>query len=157
MPKMPRAAARSDTDPIAMLKQDHDRVNRLFKRFEKINEADPETEMIVREICAELQVHAAIEEEIFYPAAREVLQETSILNEAEVEHWSIKNLVDQLEAMDAGDTLFVARAKVLAEYVRHHVEEEEGKMFPRLKKSKLLDASALADEMRARRSELQQS
>jgi iron-sulfur cluster repair protein YtfE (RIC family) len=156
--RAPRPAARDAADPMRILKDDHERVDSLFKRFEKLrSETDnPEKEMIVRQACAELKIHATLEEEIFYPAAREILVEeyADIMDEAEVEHASIKDLVEQLESIGDDGPLFDAKFIVLAEYVRHHVKEEEGEMFPKLKKAKLLDAEALAEEMKTRREEL---
>ena len=106
-------------DAIQLLKSDHAEVKALFARFEKLGDkgtAD-EKEDIVREACAKLTVHATVEEEIFYPAVREVPDADSLLNEAEVEHGTAKDLIATLDAMDASDEMFDANFTVLAEYI----------------------------------------
>jgi len=100
-----------------------------------------------------LTVHATIEEEIFYPAARDAIDDESLLNEAEVEHQSAKDLIAQIQASDPSDPLYDAQVKVLGEYVNHHVEEEEGELFPRVKEADL-DLDELGAEMSARQEEL---
>jgi len=141
---------------IKLLKADHDEVEELFAQYEKQKKrnsaARPE---LIEKICTALTVHAQIEEEIFYPAARDVLEQDGedLLDEAEVEHSSIKSLVEQIEAMGAGDELCDAKVKVLSEYVKHHVKEEEGELFPKVKKTDL-DLEALGMEMAERKSEL---
>jgi hemerythrin-like domain-containing protein len=100
-----------------------------------------------------LTVHAAIEEEIFYPAAREVDDVNALLNEAEVEHGTAKDLIATLDSMDASDEMFSATFTVLSEYIKHHVKEEENELFPKIKKSDL-DLDALGMELAARADEL---
>ena len=102
-----------------------------------------------------LTVHATVEEEIFYPAAREALgEEEDLIDEADVEHATAKDLIAQIEGSSpAEDALFDAKVKVLGEYIAHHVKEEEGEMFPKAKKGKL-DAAALGLEIAARKDEL---
>jgi hemerythrin superfamily protein len=138
----------SATDAIAILTDDHKRVKKLFKDFEKLKENGDaaDKEALVEEICAELTVHAEIEEEVFYPAAREAIEDDDMMNEAEVEHASAKDLVEQLMAMDSGDEMYDAKVTVLGEYVDHHVEEEEKEMFPKVKKAKL-DLEAIGEEL----------
>lgn len=106
-------------------------------------------------ICAELTRHATIEEEIFYPAARQAPEEEDLLDEAEVEHATAKELIAQLEAMQAGDEVYDAKVTVLGEYIDHHVKEEQNEMFPRVKKAKL-DLQALGEKMLERKQELQE-
>ena len=158
-----RAAPRSTAEPndgrdaIELLTEDHRAVDELFEDYESRKEegADDEKELLVAQICSALEIHATIEEEIFYPAAREALDddETDMLDEAEVEHEHIKMLVDELKTMTAGETLYDAKVKVLAEYVKHHVEEEEGEIFPAIRDADL-DLEALGAEMRDRKAEL---
>jgi hemerythrin superfamily protein len=107
----------------------------------------------VRQVLDELTVHAAVEEELLYPAARGALAEASLIDEAEVEHESLHALIEQLRAMTPEDDKYVARFTVLCEYVLHHVKEEEGEMFPLLEKARL-DWESMAAEMDARRREL---
>lgn len=144
-------------DAIALLTADHKAVKALFKTFEKMckdEASDLEKSFVVRQICDELTVHAQVEEEIFYPAARAADDEMAdLLDEAEVEHATAKNLIAQLEEMKAGDDLYDARVTVLGEYVDHHVHEEEGEMFRKARKADL-DLVALGAEMAARKDEL---
>lgn len=141
----------SKTDAIAILTDDHKKVKKLFKDFEKMKEKidAADKEAMVEEICDELTLHAEVEEEVFYPAAREAIDEEDLLNEAEVEHASAKDLIAQLESMDSSDPMYDAKVKVLGEYVDHHVEEEEQEMFPKVRKAKELDLEALGEEIAA--------
>ena len=150
-----RKAAASQPDALEFLKSQHREVEDLFKQFEKLGEegSSEEKEPIVRMACEKLTVHASIEEEIFYPAAREVEDAESLLNEAEVEHNTAKDLIATLDSMDASDPMFSATFTVLSEYIKHHVKEEEGELFPKVKKSDL-DVDALGQELAARADEL---
>lgn len=150
-----KTASRDSNDAISLLTQDHRNVERLFKQFEGLDDDDENKAELVQTICAELTAHSAVEEEIFYPAAREALGEEGedILDEAEVEHAGAKELIAQLEEAQPGDDLYDAKVTVLAEYIRHHVKEEEGELFPKLKDSDL-DLDALGEELRARKEEL---
>jgi hemerythrin superfamily protein len=140
---------------IDLLKEDHDKVKKAFKEFEKLDRSDTETcRQVVRTVCEDLRVHTSLEEEIFYPAVREAIDDEDIMNEAAVEHETAKMLIDQLENMDADDPNYYATFTVLGEYVMHHVKEEEGEMFPQAKKAKDLDLEALGERMRARKEEL---
>ncbi len=132
--KKPAATARAaKTDATVLLQRDHADVKKLFKQYEKLadNEADgEERQALAMQICTMLTVHATIEEEIFYPAAREAEVEDDLLDEAEVEHASAKDLIAQIQSMSPDDELYDAKVTVLGEYVDHHVQEEEGEMFP---------------------------
>jgi hemerythrin superfamily protein len=118
---------------VSLLKSDHREVDALFSQFEKATGA-ARKQTIVRKICDALTVHATIEEDVFYPQARDALKRAGedLLDEAEVEHEGIKWRIDLLQKMRPEDDLYDAEVKVLAEYVRHHVKEEERKLFPRL-------------------------
>lgn len=148
-----KPAPQEDADAIALLTQDHRNVDKLFKRFEDLDDADEKREL-VETICNELTVHATVEEEIFYPAARQALEAhgDDLLDEAEVEHASAKELIAQLRDASPGDDLYDAKVTVLGEYIRHHVKEE-GALFPKVKKS-VLDLESLGGEMRTRKEEL---
>ena len=150
-----RKAAASQPDALEFLKSQHREVEDLFKQFEKLGDEGPseEKEPIVRMACEKLTVHASIEEEIFYPAAREVEDAESLLNEAEVEHNTAKDLIATLDSMDASDPMFSATFTVLSEYIKHHVKEEEGELFTKVKKSDL-DLDALGQELAAQADEL---
>ncbi|GAA5786627.1 hypothetical protein GCM10007860_27920 [Chitiniphilus shinanonensis] len=149
-----RSRASTQRDAIKSLKDDHAKVKKLFKAFESA-QGKAEKARIAAETCLELKIHTQIEEEIFYPAARQALrQEGVMLDEAEIEHASAKELIAQLEAGDAGSTRYEALYTVLSEYVLHHVKEEEKEMFPQLAKVKSLDLKALGQRLDARREEL---
>lgn len=139
-------------DAIAMLRADHEKVIEMFDRYDDLRTANQKTKL-VREICMELTVHAQLEEEIFYPAVREFVEDDLLMDEAEVEHQSAKDLIAQLEDGSPGDELFDARVKVLGEYIKHHVKEEQSEMFAQAKQSDV-DLKALAEEMRTRKEEL---
>ena len=152
----PKAAAGTNVDAIELLLADHRNVEKLFKEYEKLVEDEGsynEKESLAATICAELTVHAQIEEEIFYPAARDILDEEELVDEAVVEHASAKDLIAQLADMSPDDDLYDAKIKVLSELIEHHVEEEEDEIFPELKKAKL-DTKALGPQMAERKQEL---
>jgi hemerythrin superfamily protein len=142
-------------DAIAMLIADHKKVKALFSQFKKLrdNGASNEKSAIVEQICTELKIHATIEEEIFYPAVRAAIDDSDLMDEALVEHAGAKELIAQLEDVNPTEELYDAKVTVLGEQIDHHVEEEEGDMFPKAKKSKL-DTSALGEKMLARKMEL---
>lgn len=164
---MPTASTRSttatsrgtkrDPDAVKLLKADHKEVKGLFDEYDKLvkAEADSATKQeLATQICAMLTVHATIEEEIFYPAARQALEENGdLLDEAEVEHACAKDLIAQLEAASPDEPLYDAKVKVLSEYVQHHVDEEEGELFPKVKKTDL-DLDELGEELSARKQAL---
>jgi hypothetical protein len=131
---------------IAMLKEDHDTVKDLFKRFEETN--GPATKAkIVSEALMALKVHSAIEEELFYPAVRRNIEdEEGVMDEADEEHHVAKLLIAELENMTGDEEHWDAKFKVLAESVRHHIKEEEGKMFKEAKKTEI-DFKALGSQM----------
>jgi hemerythrin superfamily protein len=142
----------SKHDAIEMLAADHKEVQKLFKKFEKAKD-DGEKKELVTAACTELTVHSQIEEEIFYPAAREAIEAENIMDEAEVEHTVAKQLVEELKGMEPGDPLYDAKFTVLGEYIKHHIEEEEKQMFPKAKKAKL-DLESLGNEMATRKQAL---
>src|SRR3569833_2236398 len=148
-------AKQSSMDAIELLTADHKEVQKLFKQFEQMKEDDDDEgkQELVSRICAELTIHAQIEEEIFYPAAREGMKEQDILDEAEVEHASAKELISQLEALEPDEELYDAKVTVLGEYINHHVKEEQNEMVPQGKKAKV-DLQALGEELMARKQEL---
>ena len=155
--KKPAATARAGkTDATVLLQRDHADVKKLFRQYEKLadNEADgQERQALAMQICQMLTVHATIEEEIFYPAAREAEVEEDLLDEAEVEHASAKDLIAQIQSMSPDDELYDAKVAVLGEYVEHHVQEEEGQMFPKCRRAKM-DLAGLAEQLAERKSEL---
>jgi hemerythrin-like domain-containing protein len=145
-------------DAIDLLIEDHEKVDKLFKEFEDADRDDDETRSrIVEQACMELKVHSMLEQEVFYPAIRAEVEDDEdedLLNEAEVEHSTVDELVAKVEGLEAGDPLWAAHFTVLSEYVKHHVEEEEKEMFPRVRKMKELDLEELGNEMKERKESL---
>lgn len=139
-------------DATRLLTQDHREVASLFDQFKMLEDAD-EKQALALKICLLLKVHAQIEEELLYPAARGMLDDEDLVDEAEVEHGSAKSLIAQIEKMAPEDELYDAKVSVLGEYVRHHVREEESELFPALRESGL-DMMELGGELAARRVEL---
>ena len=151
---MPKAKSKA-ANAIDLLEADHDKVKKAFKEFEKMDRSDSEAcHELVTTVCEDLRVHTMLEEEIFYPAVREAIDDEDIMNEASVEHETAKMLIEQLENMEPDDPNYFATFTVLGEYVMHHVKEEEGDMFPQAKKAKELDLDELGERMRARKDEL---
>jgi len=136
---------------VSLLKEDHKKVKKLFDQFEAA-EGVPAKRKIVRQALTELKVHAAIEEEIFYPAVRKAIGK-DIMNEADEEHHVAKLLIAELDSMAGNESHFDAKFIVLAENVRHHIKEEENEMLPKAKAVKL-DFAALAAKMQARKDHL---
>lgn len=160
-----RAPARKSTAPrvpkseaIAQLTADHARLKKMFKQYERLAKAeadDSEKQQLASMICAELTAHATAEEELFYPAARDAIGDPDLIDEAEVEHASAKDLIAQIESSSPSDDHYDAKVKVLGEYINHHVEEEEGEMFPKVRKARL-DTIALGEQIAARKGEVMQ-
>ncbi len=143
-------------DVLEMLMEDHKKVKKMFRDFEKKNEQDDTEgcEEIVERTCAELEVHATLEEELFYPAIRVAMKDEDLIEEAEVEHGSAKQLIAQLKQMESGDPKYAATFTVLGEYINHHVREEEDEIFPQLNRSTQVDWNSLSDQMNMRKAEL---
>ena len=137
---------------IALLKADHATVSDLFAEYEKAN-TSKKKKALVAEICSELSVHIQIEEEIFYPAVKAALKDKLLVPEATVEHAGIKDLIAQLEGVEPEGEMYDAKVKVLSEYVKHHVKEEQNEMFPKVKASSL-DLVELGAQMAARKADL---
>jgi hemerythrin-like domain-containing protein len=149
------AKARSKSvEAIDMLKQDHDKVEKGFKEFEELAREDAEAcHALIMSVCEDLKVHTTLEEEIFYPAVHDAIENEEIMNEAAVEHETARMLIEQLENMQEDDPNYHATFTVLGEYVRHHIREEEGEMFPAARKSDI-DFDVLGARLRERREEL---
>lgn len=147
-----RTSTSRSKDAIQLLKADHREVEKLFSQFQKAR-SYPRLMQLSRKICLELKIHTQIEEEIFYPTSREFLKDDEIVNEAIVEHQGAKDLIAQIEGMDASDELFEATVIVLQEQIQHHVEEEEKEYFPQLQKSDM-DLQAVGERMLMRKKQL---
>ena len=144
---MPTVRTKTAVDAIDMLKQDHDRAEKAFREFEKLDRQDTEAcRRLVQGVCDELKLHSALEEEVFYPAVREAIGDDDLMNEAAVEHETARMLIEQLENMGTDDPNYFATFSVLGEYVRHHIKEEQGEMFPAARKARI-DMQALGERM----------
>jgi hemerythrin superfamily protein len=156
MPQAQAATRKSKStapDALALLKADHDLVQELFAKFENARTAKQKA-TLAGKICSELTIHTRIEDEIFYPAVREAIDEDDLMDEADVEHAGAKDLIAQIEASAPGEDHFDAKVTVLGEYVSHHVKEEQSELFQKVRKTDL-DLKALGATMSARKAELQ--
>ena len=164
----------SDKDAVDLLMADHQRVARLFAEFDALKGegSDEAKSTLVARICRELFaearifkklargidvveniVHTGIEEEIFYPAVRTAIEDDELMDEALVEHAGAKVLIAQLQTADPDDDLYDARVTVLGEQISHHVDEEEGSLFPQAKASGI-DLVSLGAALLTRKTEL---
>lgn len=141
---------------LKLLKADHDKVKDLFREFDSLKGNDDEDERkaeLVDEICYELTVHTMIEEEIFYPTLRAAIDDSDMMDEADVEHAGARELISQLEVMYPGDDHFDATVTVLGEEIAHHIDKEETDMFDAARNSGI-DLHALGEQLAARKEEL---
>lgn len=139
-------------DATALLRADHKRVNDLFSEYEETHSV-AKKKQIVEQLCNELTVHAQVEEEIFYPAVKQALKDKELIPEARVEHETLKSLIAQVEGMEPDGEMFDARIKVMHEYVKHHVKEEQNEIFPKAKSTDL-DMMELGAKLSQRKEEL---
>ena len=144
-------------DATVMLEQDHRTVDGLFRQFEKLHEAEEDTAKVIEMVRQALTLHSMLEKEVFYPAVRKVAgeEEEELLDEAEVEHRSVDQLLRMLRSRTLPEKKREANFTVLMEYVRHHVKEEEQEMFPKVRKLKRLNLKTLGAQMVKRRLALQ--
>ncbi len=146
-------------DALDILADDHKKVIKMFDKFKKLNahgEADEEElQALVENACAELTIHNQAEEELFYPILRDALDDASLIDEAQVEHASARQLISELAAMQPSDELYDAKFTVLGEYVKHHIREEESEIFPKAKKARL-DLEAMGDDIQQRKQQLRE-
>jgi len=153
-----RSSSTARNEILDLLKADHRKVKQAFRTFEGIDmEEDPQgVQQLVLDTCNALEVHATLEEELFYPAVREAVKDTMVVAEAEVEHAGAKMLIAQLRELDPSDEAFAASFTVLGEYVKHHIREEEKDMFEQLERARI-DWEAVRDSMLERREALMAS
>ena len=147
-----------DNDAISLLKADHKAVDQMFKEYEELKTGGKAAKVrVAMRICDALTVHATIEEEIFYPAARLHGEDVrDLVDEAAVEHQTLKDIIARLRAAPSSDPLYDAGVKVLSEYVKHHVKEEENELFPKVRKSNA-DLVALGERLASRKAELEKN
>ena len=149
-----KSPSKSTNDAIALLKADHRNVEALFSEYESAKQKDKRNQL-VDAICNELTLHAALEEAEFYPVVKEALgEDADLIDEAQVEHSSLKWLIHQLQTEPADTEQYAAKVTVLQEYVSHHVKEEEKELFPKVKKSGI-DTAELGDTLVAAKASLQ--
>lgn len=139
-------------DALALLKEDHRKVEKLFEDYESAK-GEGRKEKLARQISLELTIHTTIEEEIFYPACTGKIDE-DLLKEAYVEHDAAKLLMAEIEAGSGqSDDFFDAKVQVLGEQIDHHVKEEEEDLFPKVRKADI-DLKALGEQLAERKAEL---
>ena len=154
MAKSKSGAARSQPLAIELLMSDHRKVEDLFERYESEKDGEESTrKQVAQRICNELKVHAQVEEELFYPWLKENMDEMDKVEEAYVEHAGAKDLIAQIQAAGEVDDTYDAKVKVLSEYIKHHVKEEENEIFPEVKDQQE-ELDELGQEMAARKAEL---
>ena len=144
-------------DAIELLEADHRAVKALFDEFRRLSvhkASVRKRRAVAEQICLQLTIHARLEDEMFYPRVREAVRDDDLLDQAEVEHDSAKDLIAQILSMNADDELYDAKVTVLGEYVHHHVKVERAELFPKVRKSGL-DLTALGERLRVRKQELQ--
>lgn len=150
--KTKRDSSPKNQNAIDLLRADHKLVSSLFAEYEKLRSTSKK-KLLVSKICLELSVHAQVEEEIFYPAFKQALKDKVLVPEATVEHAMLKVLIGQVEGIEPDGEMFDAKIKVLSEYVKHHVKEEQNEMFSQAKSSDL-DMMELGLKIAARKEEL---
>jgi hypothetical protein len=148
-----RRTGRRDPLAVKLLKQDHREVEGWFDEYEQL-EDEADKLALFNQIALALKVHTTIEEEIFYPEERGEVED-DMLDEAYVEHDGAKKLIAEIEAMKPSDEYYDAKVKVLGEYIKHHVKEEEqpGGIFAQAKKGDE-DLDAMGERLKARKEEL---
>jgi Hemerythrin HHE cation binding domain len=152
-PRRMRRSGRRDPAAVTLLKKDHRQVEEWFDEYEQL-EGEEEKRELFEKIALALKVHTALEEEIFYAEERGEVED-DMLDEAQVEHDAAKKMIAEIEAMKPGDELFDAKVKVLGEYVKHHVKEEEqpGGIFAQAKKGEE-DLDEMGERLKSRKEEL---
>jgi hemerythrin superfamily protein len=152
-PRFRAQTTRRGDGAVEVLADDHERIEQLFARFDKLESNGPRKASLVERICDEIELHARIEEEIFYPSVRAAIADDELMDEAAVEHETAKSMIDQLRALRPGDFHYDAKVSVLGEYIRHHVDHEERAIFPHARRIGM-DLVALGRALKARRRQL---
>ena len=149
-----------EKDACDLLDADHIAVKHLFVDYARLAYGSPpggpddDKLSLARRICAALTVHATIEEEIFYPALRGAIDEPELLDEAQAEHQEAKDLIAQIEALDAADAALDDLVATLAQAIELHVKEERDHLFPKARASSL-DLMEIAAQLQQRQQELE--
>jgi hemerythrin superfamily protein len=143
-------------DAIELLTADHKDLEMLLADYEELiaDSAIPmERSALARQICLVLTAHSTVEEELFYPAAREALLQPELLDQAEAEHASAKTLVARIRRTDAADVQYDAMMMQLHAAIDHHVQEEASEIFPRMRDSEV-DLHRLGEQIARRKAEV---
>ncbi|HIV72011.1 MAG TPA: hemerythrin domain-containing protein [Candidatus Aquabacterium excrementipullorum] len=151
----PRANTHARAEVLRMLKEDHRVAKLAFREFDRLDAVDDAQacENLIHQTCVDLEVHTRLEEDVFYPTVRTAMSRDALIDDAEVEHQAMKMLLDQVRRTRPGDARQAASFRVLGEYVKHHVKEEEGELFRQLSHARL-DWARLLDDMQAHRQRL---
>lgn len=145
----------SGSNAISMLKEDHTKVKEIFEKFEAEDTPEDEKRTLAEQALTELTIHAELEEKLFYPAVRAKVDDSDLMDEALEEHHVAKLLIKELVDSGLRGERFEAKFIVLAESVKHHIEEEEGEMLPKAQKSGL-DFEQLGEQMMEKKLDLMQ-
>ncbi len=147
----------SDASPLAMLAADHERVRQLAEAFQTALENGEEQDALVAQLCRELELHSAVEEEILYPAAAKVSELTVLIDQARDDHAQVKETLEEIRSMDEGDPQIAGMVLQLAEDVEAHANQEEAVLFPELERrmsGQLIELGARMQQLRRRMQEL---
>jgi hemerythrin superfamily protein len=136
-----------------LLEQDHRQVEEWLDEYDELEGNGRRKGELAKEICQALTVHTEIEEEIFYPAARDATKDNDLIDEAVVEHATVKHMIAEIEKMKPGDELYDAKMRVLGEMVKRHIREEEEELFPELQSAKM-DLDAIGKKLADRKQQL---
>ncbi|MBV8334337.1 MAG: hemerythrin domain-containing protein [Alphaproteobacteria bacterium] len=148
-----RHSAEKAVNALELLEQDHRQVEEWFDEYDELPDDEAPKSELAGKICLALKVHTRIEEEIFYPQAREATEDKDLLDEAIVEHATVKNLISEIEEMEPGEDLYDAKIRVLGEMVKQHIKEEEEELFPEIESAEM-DLDVLGKELAERKEEL---
>lgn len=149
-----RKKGQGQVNAFDLLEQDHREVEEWFDEYDELKDSEEDRKAeLAEKICLALSVHSRIEEEIFYPRAREATKDDDLIDESLVEHATVKNLIGEIEEMDVGEELYDAKIRVLGEMVKHHIREEEEELFPELQSAKM-DLDAVGKELAERKEKL---
>jgi hypothetical protein len=147
------AGTRTRHDALSLLHAGHERIVALFQGLTHDGSKDGAAARLLDEACRELEIHAQIEEELFYPAVRHEISGREWLEEGEVEHETIDLLIEELRGLPPGGSRSVATATVLAEFVGHHLAKEERRIFPQVRRTSI-DLVGLGELLRTRHADI---
>lgn len=150
------ASRSGDASPLAMLAADHEKVRQLAEEFQAALENGDDQDRLVAEICRELEMHSAVEEEILYPAAAKISELVLLIDQARDDHERVKETIDEIRSMDEGDPQIAGMVLQLAEEVEEHANEEEAVLFPELERRMAAELVQLGLQMRQLKRRMQE-